>query len=294
MIEIHNLVKTYDFKKEAINISKLEIKNKKIVGLIGVNGSGKSTLLRLIAGVFKPDAGKVLINHEDVYDNEKIKSQILFISDNPVANTSNSVNSIEEFYATFYKMNRDKFHEELKLFNIPLKGSLSKFSKGMKRRVFVAVALAIQPKILILDEAFDGIDSAGRDILKKELLKIFEKKEMIVIIASHSLRELEDICDQYILVKDGKIASQGTFDMRNEQLHKYVIGFKEQFDSSLLVCPEFINTYGQGKVFTVVTRLNLKTFTETIQKFNPVLIDEQELTFEELFINENEEDQKYE
>lgn len=294
MIEIKNLVKTYDRKKEAININKLTIKDNTIVGLIGVNGSGKSTLLRLISGVFKADAGELKVDSEDVYDNEKVKKDILFISDNPVATTNTSIKTVEDYYSTFYGMNKESFKEQLKTFNLPLKGSLSKFSKGMRRRVFIAVALAIKPKILILDEAFDGIDSVGRDVFKKELLKIFQEKQMIVLIASHSLRELEDICDQYVLLKNGRIAGQGSIDMQDGQLHKYIIGFKNQIDSKSFNCAEFINVYGQGKVFTIVTRLDLKTFTDFIERFNPVLIDEQELTFEELFINTNEEGERYE
>jgi ABC-type multidrug transport system, ATPase component len=294
MIEIKNLIKTYDRKSEAINIANLTIKDNTIVGLIGVNGSGKSTLLRLITGVFKEDAGEIKIDGKEVYDNEESKKDILFISDNPIATTNTSIKSIEDFYVTFYKMDPEKYHANLKLFDLPNKGSLSKFSKGMRRRVFIAVALAIRPKILILDEAFDGIDSVGRDIFKKELLKVFQENKMIVIIASHSLRELEDICDQYILLKKGKIASQGSIDMQDGILHKYVIGFKDATTSDTFNCAEFINIYGQGKIFTIITRLNMNDFTKYISKFNPALIDEQELTFEELFINTNEEDKKYE
>jgi len=294
MIEIKNLIKTYDRKNEAINISKLTIKDNTIVGLIGVNGSGKSTLLRLLSGVYKEDAGEIRIDGKSVYNNEEAKKDILFISDNPIATTNTSVKSIEEFYVTFYNMNREKFLANLKLFDLPDKGNLSKFSKGMRRRVFIAVALAIRPKILILDEAFDGIDSFGRDIFKKELLKVFQENKMIVIIASHSLRELEDICDQYILLKKGKIASQGSIDMQDGMLHKYIIGFKDTTTSKTFDCAEFINIYGQGKIFIIISRLNLNDFTKYITKFNPVLIDEQELSFEELFINTNEEGKKYE
>lgn len=294
MIEITNLIKTYDRKNEAINISKLTIKDNTIVGLIGVNGSGKSTLLRLLSGVYKEDAGEIKIDGKSVYNNEEAKKDILFISDNPIATTNTSVKSIEEFYVTFYHMNREKFLANLKLFDLPDKGNLSKFSKGMRRRVFIAVALAIRPKILILDEAFDGIDSFGRDIFKKELIKVFQENKMIVIIASHSLRELEDICDQYILLKKGKIASQGSIDMQDGMLHKYIIGFKDSTTSKTFDCAEFINIYGQGKIFIIISRLNLNDFTKYITKFNPVLIDEQELSFEELFINTNEEGKKYE
>jgi len=289
MIKITNLVKTYDKQIEAVNIKDLELKDNRIIGIIGVNGSGKSTLLRLISGVYKEDLGNILFDGKEIYDNEEVKKDILFISDNPFASTNSSIKTIEEYYNTFYKMNLEKFNQNLKLFDLPLKGNLNKFSKGMRRRVFIAVALSILPKILILDEAFDGIDPLGRELFKKELIKSYQDKNLIVLIASHSLRELEDICDEYVLLKNGKVISVGAINMEDSKLHKYIVGFKEAISKENLNYNDFISVYGQGKVYTIITKLDLETFTKSLKELNPVLVDEQELTFEELFINTNKE-----
>jgi len=289
MIKITNLVKTYDKQIEAVNIKDLELKDNRIIGIIGVNGSGKSTLLRLISGVYKEDLGNILFDGKEIYDNEEVKKDILFISDNPFASTNSSIKTIEEYYNTFYKMNLEKFNQNLKLFDLPLKGNLNKFSKGMRRRVFIAVALSILPKVLILDEAFDGIDPLGRELFKKELIKSYQDKNLIVLIASHSLRELEDICDEYVLLKNGKVISVGAINMEDSKLHKYIVGFKEAISKENLNYNDFISVYGQGKVYTIITKLDLETFTKSLKELNPVLVDEQELTFEELFINTNKE-----
>ena len=284
MIEIKNLCKSYG-NKEVLDDINLQVDNGSIVGLVGINGAGKSTLLRLISGVFKADKGTILIDGEEVYENEKIKQQIFFLPDEPFYSINTTPISLIDLYKSFYSLDKEAYLNYLNMFKIPLKKTMNTFSKGMKRQVFVSLALAIKPKYLLLDEAFDGLDPLARLSFKKALIDLVSDKKCSVIISSHSLRELEDICDYYALIDNKKIASSGQIATETEKLHKYQVVFneminKEDFNINLI-------SFEQDKrVVRVVVNEELDEFSEKIKDLSPLIIDEIPIDFEELFIIE--------
>ena len=284
MIQLINLNKSFKDKEVLKNLS-LTIEEGTVFGLVGINGSGKSTLLRLISGVYKPDGGSVLIDEEEVFENEKAKSKIFFLPDEPYYDENVTPQSLKDIYKVFYNLDEEHYFKYLKLFEIPIKKTINKFSKGMKRQVFIALALAIKPKYLLLDEAFDGLDPLARLTFKRALIDLIDEKKTTIIISSHSLRELEDICDSYGLIDNRNIVSSGLISEATENVHKYQVVFsdiitKEQFDIN------FKNYQQDGRIIKVVVKEDLEQFTKLMEKYNPLIIDEIPIDFEELFIIE--------
>ena len=284
MIQLINLNKNFKDKEVLKNLS-LTIEEGTVFGLVGINGAGKSTLLRLISGVYKPDEGSVLIDEEEVFENEKAKSKIFFLPDEPYYDENVTPQSLKDIYKVFYNLDEEHYFKYLELFEIPIKKPINKFSKGMKRQVFIALTLAIKPKYLLLDEAFDGLDPLARLTFKRALIDLIDEKKTTIIISSHSLRELEDICDSYGLIDNKNIISSGLISEATENVHKYQVVFgdiitKEQFDIN------FKNYQQDGRIIKVVVKEDLEQFTKLMEKYNPLIIDEIPIDFEELFIIE--------
>ena len=284
MIEIKNLNKSFS-EKLVLNDINLVIPTGKVFGLVGINGAGKSTLLRLISGVYKADSGSILINDETVYENEKVKKEIFFLPDEPYYGLHTTPKSLKDIYKAMYDLNEETYLNYIELFKLPLNKPMNKFSKGMKRQVFISLALSIKPKYLLLDEAFDGLDPLARLTFKRALIDLIDEKQTTIIISSHSLRELEDICDSYALLDNQKITSSGDIQESLNKYHKYQIAFenelsKENFDI------DFISYSQDGRVIKVVVEEEYDEFSNKINKYNPLIIDEISIDFEELFMIE--------
>ena len=169
MIEIKKLCKSYGDKLVLNNLS-ITIENGKIFGLVGINGAGKSTLLRLISGIYKADCGDILVDGENVYENENKKKDIFFLPDEPYYGINTTPLNLIDLYQEFYDFNKQEYLNYLEIFKLPLNKKMHTFSKGMKRQVFVSLALAIKPKYLLLDEAFDGLDPLARLTFKRAII----------------------------------------------------------------------------------------------------------------------------
>ncbi len=284
MIEIKSLNKSFS-KNLVLQDLSLTIPDGKIFGLVGINGAGKSTLLRLLSGIYKADSGEILIDGQDVYENELAKSSIFFLPDDPFYANHTTVLNLIDIYKTFYKFNKDDYLEHIKAFKLPLDKYINTFSKGMKRQVFVSLALAIKPKYLFLDEAFDGLDPLARLKFKKAIISLVEDNGTTIIISSHSLRELEDICDNFALLDSRQIISSGSIDTALNKYHKYQAAFstapsKDDFGI------DFISYQQDARIIKVVVKETLDEFREKINHLNPVIVDEIAIDFEELFIIE--------
>ena len=268
MIEIKHLYKSYEKGKPVLKGLSVNIEEGSVFGLVGINGAGKSTLLRVLAGVMQADSGEVLIDGEEVYENERAKGKIFFLPDDPFYTSNVTAEGLAEMYRAVYHLDIDVFRHHLAQFALQGNKPIRNFSKGMKRQVFVALALAIAPKYLLLDEAFDGLDPLARLTFKKCIVKLVEEKGTAVIISSHSLRELEDICDSYGILDHGEMTSSG--DLANER----ELGFG---------CMAFEQT---GKVARFITREEKEVVLAKLELLSPIFVEEIEVDFEELFIGE--------
>lgn len=283
MIEIKNISKSFVDKKVLENVS-LKIDDGKIFGLVGINGAGKSTLLRIMSGVYEADDGDVFYDNKKVYDNPEAKKDIFFLSDNPFYPKSWTVKNFLDFYSNYYDVNIAVFNKLLEQFKLPFKKSINNYSKGMKRQLFLAIAIAISPKYLLLDEAFDGLDPLARLTFKRAVFHLFDHKRTTIIISSHSLRELEDICDNYGILDRHKILYSGDLEGDKSNINTYQIAFKEEKSKEIFNDFDVIHFSKTGRVMKVVIRGDKKVVMDVLKKLNPILLEIIPLNFEDIFV----------
>ena len=205
MIKISNLNKSYGKHKVLENLN-CNIKTNSIYGLIGANGAGKSTLLRIIADVIRKDSGAVLIDDREVEDNEKVKQKVAFLPDDLYFFPGYTMLDMAKFYQDMYKkFDLDYFKELATMLKLDVNAKVETFSKGMKRQVSLVCTLATNAEYMLFDETFDGLDPVIRNLMKKIIAKQMESKCTTIIMTSHNLRELEDICDNLGLLYKGGI-----------------------------------------------------------------------------------------
>lgn len=232
MIEIKNLVKTFGSVRAVDDLS-ISI-NSGINGLIGENGAGKSTLLRLISDVYQPDSGEIII---DGVPNYKVmaKKDVFFLPDNPYAPHNMAVSQVFEFYSTLFDLDKEKFMAIMDRLSLPTDRKVSTYSKGMRRQLFIAIALSSTAKYALLDEAFDGLDPLVLATVREEIIKDADKKTYIV--SSHNISSLERLCDSFILLSKGRVGKNGDVEHLGENFVKYQIlvkGALEQKDLEAL------------------------------------------------------------
>lgn len=285
MITIEHLKKCFGSYVVFENVS-LSIEQGSIFGLVGINGAGKSTLLRCISGVYAPEEGRILLDDEIVYDNSKVKENIMFVPDEPFASVYTKGTDLESTYSSYYpSFDHGLFNELLNDFQIDKNKRINTFSKGMKRRLYLALAFAVKPKILLLDEAFDGLDPAVRLKVKKILIKAVEEDKMTTIISSHALRELEDICDSYAILDNKHIISSGMLGENVNACFKVQMAFQEVKNKNDFAYLNPISCEIEGRVVTLVIRGKREDYQTLLEKNNPLFIDDLELNFEDFFIS---------
>lgn len=285
MIEIKNLTKGYEKGKPVLRGLNATIADSSVFGLVGINGAGKSTLLRVLAGVMKADGGQVYVDGEEVYENENAKRKMFFLPDEPFYTANVTAEGLAEMYKAVYSLDIQVFRNRLEAFALDGKKPIRNFSKGMKRQVFVALALAIAPKYLLLDEAFDGLDPLARLTFKKCIVELVEEKGTTVVISSHSLRELEDICDSYGILDHGEMTCSGELEQDLGKVHKFQAAFNREVSEIELgfKCMAFEQT---GKVVRFITKEDTEWVLEKLALLNPIFVEEIAVDFEEMFIGE--------
>ena len=288
MINLKNINKQFDEKAVLENIN-WKVPKASIYGLVGPNGAGKSTLLRIISGVLKADEGTVLVNGVDVYDNPSIKKHILFVSDDPFFLPQSTIKEMRQFYELFYpSFNDSMYHSLLKKFGLSDTDKISDFSKGMKRQASIILALSCSPDILLLDEAFDGLDPVMRLNLKRIIANELMNREMTVIISSHNLRELEDICDRIALLNNHTITIQDEIESIRNQYHKIQLAYTNPIDDNVLHNLDPMYFDKRGNVYMIVLKGDLEDKMKQIKETQPVLCEEIPITMEEVFVYEME------
>lgn len=284
MIEINGLSHSFGHKKVLDNIS-LTVPEGTVLGIVGINGAGKSTLLRLLAGVYDSN-GHVLYDGKSP-NLAETRLDIFFLPDDPYYTASSTPKKIFDFYKTFYpNIQNDIFDALISKYDIDSKKPMRNFSKGMRRQVFIALALAVKPKYLLLDEAFDGLDPLSRKIFKDEIIKLVEDEGATVLISSHSLRELEDFCDRFILIDHNIIKNQGDIAEHVGSMCKFELAFiepvgKESFEGLPVISLEI-----KGRFVTIVLDGASDEMSDRLSLLSPAVMDEMPIDFEEAFIHD--------
>ena len=208
MIEIKNLAKSFE-KVRAIDHVSARIEEGHVFGLIGTNGAGKSTFMRMLSGVLKPDEGEILVDGEPVWDNPAVKEKLFYISDDQYFFKSGTPRDMLKLYRTFYPaFDGEKWRELLHRMGLEENRKINTFSKGMKKQLSILCGVCANTKYLLCDETFDGLDPVMRQAVKALFAREIDARSLTPVIASHNLRELEDICEYVGLLHRGSIMAQ--------------------------------------------------------------------------------------
>lgn len=284
MIKISNLTKAYD-KTNVLENLNCTIKDDCIYGLVGANGAGKSTLLRIINGVFRADSGLVEIDGKECVDNEEMKQKMVFIPDDLFFFQGYTLLDTAKFYAALYTaFDMAYFNELAKTLKLDVNKKINALSKGLKRQSALICALATKAKYMFFDETFDGLDPVVRNKVKKIIAKHMDNNDTTVIMTSHNLRELEDICDNLGLLYKGGIFFESEIDTLKTNMFKVQISLKDEFSKDNFKDLDVLSFKKSGSVATIIINGDRDYAYEKLNKLNPVILDFIPLTLEELFI----------
>ena len=259
-----------------------------IYGVIGSNGAGKSTFLRLITGVYKADMGRITLSGQDIYENPEIKSKIMFIPDELFFLGNSSMNRMAKMYENFYAPRFDsrRFRDLTEAFCLNPKAGINTFSKGMKRQAAIVLGLSCRPEYIFFDESFDGLDPLIRNLVKEIITRDVIEQGATAIITSHSLRELEDTCDQLALLREGGIVFESDIQNLTTRLFKIQVAFSYPYEQSLFSQLNILNYQKRGSVASFIVRGDREETAALLRTKAPILLDVLPLSLEEVFIHE--------
>lgn len=271
----------------ALNGLCMNVNKGSVYGLVGPNGAGKTTIMKIMAGIYRSSGGEVLISGESPYENPMVKSKSIYISDDPYFFAGYTIKDMALFYSCAYPDWSDERFEKMKtVFNIDINRRPVKLSKGMKKQVAFWLALSAMPDVLLLDEPLDGLDPVMRRSVWSLIMQDVSEREMTVLISSHNLRELEDVCDHVGIMSGGKIILEKSLDDVKGNIHKLQIAFKGSFPAELENSLEILCTERYGSVMMLIVRGNDTDILSLAEQYSPLICEILPLTLEEVFIYE--------
>ncbi len=286
MIEVKNVTKRFgDFI--ALDDLNMHVERGAIYGLVGPNGAGKSTIIRHICGVYKQDSGEITIDGEKVFENESLKGKMAVIPDDIFFFTQANTLDMMKFYKNMYpNFDEQLFHKIAACFPaINMKKMIRTLSKGMQKQVAFMLAVASKPELMVLDEPVDGLDPVMRRQIWSLIMADVAEHGLTVLISSHNLRELEDVCDHVGIMNNGKILIERSLDDLQTSITKIQVAFENEtpkFPDSIQVLKQITN----GRVHTLIVKGEPHAAETAISQLNPLLMDVLPLTLEEIFIYE--------
>ncbi len=288
MIVSNKLVKKFDTFTAIDNLS-CSIPDGCIYGMVGSNGAGKSTFLRLISGVYKPDSGSVTLDGEEIWENPKAKSQISFVPDEPYFLANSNMDRMASLYKTVYPFfDYNTFKHLTSTFGLDPKMNLNSFSKGMRRQAATILALSSRAKYIFFDESFDGLDPIMRNLVKKLICNEVIERNATAIITSHSLRELEDTCDQLALLHKGGLVLESDIHNLKTKQFKIQIAFAEDYDTTKFDGIDVVSFSKSGSVTKMIVKGEREKTVERLAMMQPLLLEVLPLSLEEIFTYEME------
>lgn len=260
-----------------------------IYGLIGANGAGKSTLMRLIAGVYRADGGTLTVDGQPIWENPTAKSKVVYIPDDLYFLPQSTLYRMAKLYHSLYpSFSWDRYRELIKAFGLNDRVSMSGFSKGMRRQAATVLGLSTMPEYLLFDETFDGLDPVMRKLVKDVIYSDILERGTTTIITSHSLRELEDTCDQLALLHQGGIVFASELQNLRTAMCKIQLAFSEPFGKERFADLNYLSYEQQGSVCTLILRGERELIEARLRAMNPLICDFLPLNLEEIFIYETE------
>ena len=287
MIQINDVVKSFDGFR-ALDGLTMKVEEGSIYGLVGPNGAGKSTILRHIMGIYRPDSGSILVHGQPVYENPAIKAEMAAIPDELYYFNSASTRDMMKFYRGLYPQFDDKRYDALReaFPEVDENQPIRRLPKGMQKQSAFWLALCCQPKVLVLDEPVDGLDPVMRRQVWSLLMGDVAQRGTTVLVSSHNLRELEDVCDHVGILSHGKVLLERSLTDLQDNIIKLQLAFSEP---GLPPLPEGLNvlhTSQIGRVYTLIVRGDPTQIKERMAALNPILMEMLPLNLEEIFIYE--------
>ena len=286
MIEVRNLNKSFGNFKSLDNLS-LNVKKGSVYGLVGPNGAGKTTFIKNLMGIYRPDSGSMTVDGEEVYENPALKQKIIYISDDLFFFTTYSILDTAKLYADIYKdWDWETFNKLKEIFKIDVKRKCCRLSKGMQKQVAFWLGICAQPRLMVLDEPVDGLDPVMRRNTWKIMLQMVAESGMTVLVSSHNLRELEDVCDHVGIMFGGKVVIEKSLDDVKGNIHKVQTAFKGHMPDEIKDKLDILHSSVFGSVNMLIVKGNGEKIKETLEEFDPVILDILPLSLEEVFIYE--------
>lgn len=286
MIELKAIKKEFEEMKALRDVT-LSIKKGSIYGLLGSNGAGKTTLLKIIAGIYKQDHGKIAIDGEEVFENVGLKERLIFMPDSLYFFPQTTIKQLASFYRSVYPTwNEERFQKLKEAFPIQLHKKVHRMSKGMQRQVGFWLAMSAMPDVLILDEPLDGLDAVMRQKIKNLLVQDVAEREMTILISSHNLREVEDLCDHVGILHQGQLLIEKELDDLKSDVHKIQVAFEGDVPLALYDTLDILYQEKRGSVLLCIVRGKENHLVNKVRSYKPLIFDILPLTLEEIFIYE--------
>ena len=285
MIEVRDAVKKFD-GFAALDGANLLVPQGSVYGLVGPNGAGKSTLIRHLTGIYRQDGGTVRVDGQPVWENAPLKARIAAIPDDWYYFMQSTVRDMMRFYKGFYPSFSTERYEKLKeVFNIDEKRAIRRLSKGMQKQVAFWLALSCMPDYLILDEPVDDLDPVMRRQVWSLVMGDVAQRGTTVLVSSHNLRELEDVCDHVGIMDHGRVLLERSLAQLQDNMVKLQVVFQDGVNEVPADLP-VLHASKVGRIHTLIMRMNAEEATERLSAYNPLLVDAVPLTLEEIFIYE--------
>jgi len=280
MLELKNVTKSFDGFK-ALDGLTMTVPKGAVYGLVGPNGAGKSTAIRCLLGVYRPDSGEITVEGQPVYENPAVKTKIGSIPDDIFYFPSATLEEMRRFYREIYPSFDDQLFERLyDVFNLPKSIPIRRFSKGMQKQAAFHLQICIRPEVLVLDEPVDGLDPVMRRQVWSLLLSEVEQYGTTVLISSHNLRELEDICDHVGIMDHGRMLLEKSLADMQGLTHKLqLVGMAPEG-------LEVLHESTSGRLRTLIVRGDADMIRKQVEAVNPSYYDILPLSLEEIFIYE--------
>ncbi len=284
MIEVRNVMKEFDGFR-ALDDMSMTVPTGAVYGLVGPNGAGKSTIIRHLTGIYRQDAGEITIDGAPVFENPEVKSRIAYIPDDIFYYANASIREMMDFYRSIYPhFDAERFKKLADVFGLDPKRQMRRLSKGMQKQAAFWIAVSLRPEILILDEPVDGLDPVMRRRIWSIIMADVAENGTTVLVSSHNLRELEDVCDSVGIMNKGKIMIERSLNELQENIVKIQLALPD--GESLPQGLDILHKSNTGRLQSLIMHGTQEDLTEKLQSAHPLFIDAVPLTLEEIFIYE--------
>ncbi len=286
MIEVKNVIKTFD-GFTALDGASITAPDGGVYGLVGPNGAGKSTVIRHIPGIYRPDSGEVLVEGRPVYENPEKKALVAAIADDWYYFPSATIADMMRFYRGFYpSFDTNRYERFREVFTMPEKSPIRRMSKGMQKQAAFWLTMCCRPRYLILDEPVDGLDPVMRRQVWSLMMADVSEYGTTVLVSSHNLRELEDVCDHVGIMNRGKVLLERSLSDLQENIVKLQAVWKPGEAPVLPRELEVLHTSHVGRVYTYIVRGTAAAITDRMKQYSPLMLEALPLSLEEIFIYE--------